>query len=431
MRKQGGRGGWGSRRLWGWGAAAVVAAVVGTCVGCNGIERRLISVMTPRYKLKEGSPSDLRPTFEGSDADRRRIFVTLVPVAKEFPEPTDIQFPPGETALMVVLQKGGVAKWVSLPDGKQGELLSVDVLTESEEGLLGLAFHPRFKENGRFFLNYVTAVDGKDTSRIEEWTVAPGSDLRTAKPQRGRVILEVGQPYQNHNAGQLAFGPDGYLYVGFGDGGFRDDPHQNGQNPKAMLGKMLRLDVDGQEDGKGYRVPKDNPFVGKDGYLPEIWALGLRNPWRYAFDSKGRLVVADVGQDAWEEIDLIDKGANYGWRLREGRRCYIPKECNPAGLTDPVYEYPHDEGQSITGGYVYEGNEVPALKGKYVFGDFVRGRLWAVDLPEKNVPGAPLLVPYTLGHWPILPTTFGRDAKGELYVADFNTSTVFAIRAAE
>jgi len=415
------------RWLIGGGLGVLTLAGVGTCVGCTGLARMAIGVMTPHYKAP-GDPSAMSPTFEGKDADRPRIAIGLVAVASGFTEPTDIQFPPGSKDLFVVLQKGGTAKWVKLPEGRYGELLTVDVLTESEEGLLGLAFHPRFRENGRFFLDYVTSVDGKDTSRIEEWRVPPGSDLTTAKPERGRVILEVRQPYQNHNAGQLAFGPDGFLYIGFGDGGFRDDPHKNGQNPKAMLGKMLRVDVDGQENGKGYRVPADNPFVQNPEYLPEIWALGLRNPWRYAFDSKGRLVVADVGQDAWEEIDLIERGANYGWRLREGRRCYLPEKCDATGLTDPIYEYPHEEGTCITGGYVYEGKAIPELRGKYVFGDFVRGKLWALDVPDKNVPGAPLAKVYSLGQWPVLPVTFGRDADGELYVADFNTTSVFAIR---
>jgi len=415
------------RRRWGWLAFGAGVVVVGSCVGCTGIMRGLFSVISPSYKV-EGDPSRLQATYEGNDAQRERIPIELAPVARGFTEPTDVQFPPGESAVMVVLEKGGTAKWVSLPGGESGAWLTVEVLTVSEEGLLGLAFHPRFRENGRFFLNYVADVDGKDTSRVEEWSIPPGSDLRQAKPTRGRVILDVRQPYPNHNAGQLAFGPDGFLYVGWGDGGLADDPHENGQDPKAMLGKMLRLDVDGQQEGKGYRVPKDNPFVNTPGYLPEIWATGLRNPWRYAFDSKGRLVVADVGQYAWEEIDLIERGANYGWKLREGRRCYLPKECRPEGLTDPIYEYPHDEGQSVTGGYVAEGDAVPALQGKYVFGDFVRGRLWALDLPERNAPGAAQAKVYTLGQWPILPSTFGRDGKGNLYVADFNNGTVFALR---
>ena len=175
-------------------------------------------------------------------------------------------------------------------------LFAVEVRTASEEGLLGLAFHPRFAENGRFFLNYVVGHEGDDVSRIAEWTHSAPSDLKGGQATERRILMSVAQPYANHNAGQLAFGPDGYLYVGWGDGGYRDDPHGNGQKPDALLGKMLRIDVDREADGRPYAIPADNPFVGKTGYRPEIWALGLRNPWRYAFDPKGRLVVADVGR---------------------------------------------------------------------------------------------------------------------------------------
>lgn len=370
-----------------------------------------------------------KPAFDEKDRARTKVAVTLAPVAKGFEQPTDIQFPPGNGSVFVVLEKEGTAKWVSTADGASGTLLAVKVLTDVEEGLLGLAFHPRFAENGRFFLNYVASVDGRDTTVIDEWRVPAGSDLRKAKPTRTGALLQVRQPYPNHNAGQLAFGPDGYLYVGLGDGGAAGDPHDNGQNMQAMLGKMLRIDVDRRDEGKGYAVPKDNPFVGRAGVLPEIWASGLRNPWRYSFDSKGRLIAADVGQNTWEEIDLLERGGNYGWRLREARHCFRPeKGCPTEGLIDPLYEYHHEEGISITGGYVYEGKRIPALAGKYVFGDYARGKLWAIDLPEKAAPGAPLAKAYALGRWDIAISTFGRDPAGELYVADFASGTIYRLQ---
>ncbi|HVE87257.1 MAG TPA: PQQ-dependent sugar dehydrogenase [Myxococcales bacterium] len=425
-------------------AAVGVVVVVATCASCQSIQRRVVAVMGDSKKYKPGEvPAErgeidgdggpaakgLRPTVDGKDARRRRIDVVLVPAARGFDSPTDVQFPPGESKLCVVLEKGGAAKWASVADGASGPLFHVDVLTESEEGLLGLVFHPRFAENGRFFLDYVAEVDGKDTTVIEEWRVTPGADLRSAKPKAEKRLLTQRQPYQNHNAGQLAFGPDGMLYIGFGDGGFANDPHGNGQNPGTWLGKMLRVDVDHPGGDRPYGIPADNPFVGKEGWKPEIYALGLRNPWRYSFDPRGRMVIADVGQDQWEEIDFLARGGNYGWNVREARHCFKPKsDCATAGLIEPLYEYGHDEGQSITGGYVYEGKSVPALAGKYLFADFTSGRVWAVELPEK-VDGA-AGEPWALGRWSMLPATFGKAADGEVYLADFGEGTVYRFRPA-
>lgn len=379
--------------------------------------------------MVRGEPSALRPTFDAVDAARPHERIGLYKVAGGFNQPTDLQFVPGSRDLFVVLEKEGTAKWVDLSGPvRSGALLQVDVLTESEEGLLGLAFHPQFARNGRFFLDYVAARPSGDTTVVEEWSVPPGSDLRTAKPVPVRVVLEVHQPYANHNGGQLVFGPDGMLYIALGDGGFRHDPHGHGQNGASLLGKILRLDVDHAPPGAGYAIPKDNPFVARDGFRPEIFALGLRNPWRFSFTPRGQLVAADVGQDTWEELDVLPSGANAGWRVREGRHCHIPEEgCTTEGLTDPVFEYDHHQGQSITGGDVMTGRLLPALSGKYVFGDFVAGRLWAVDIPKHPNPDGPLLVPTALGKWQLLPTTFGRDADGELYVADFLTGSVFLL----
>jgi len=421
-----------SRVLW-LSVAVVVLAVAATCVSCRQVGRQLIAVMGDADKYKPlplgdgGAPGAvsgaLRPVVDGKDAGRRRIEVALAPVARGFDSPTDVQFPPGERALCVVLEKGGAAKWASVADGSSGPLFSVEVLTEAEEGLLGLAFHPRFSENGRFFINYVASVGGQDTTVVEEWRVPPGADLRNARPRAERRILTQEQPYQNHNAGQLAFGPDGLLYVGFGDGGFADDPRGNGQNPKTWLGKMLRIDVDRPPAGQAYGVPADNPFAGKAGWLPEIYALGLRNPWRYMFDPKGRLVVADVGQNLWEEVTIVERGSNHGWNVREARHCFKPKEgCATAGLVDPVYEYDHEEGQSITGGYVYEGKSAPALAGKYLFADFTSGRAWALDLPERADGTAGV---WALGRWSMLPVTFGKAADGEVYLVDFGEGVIY------
>ncbi len=351
--------------------------------------------------------------------------VDLEVVARGFQENTDIQFVPGQPELAVVLQKGGTAK-VTKPSAsappnaaESHTVLSLEVQTSSELGLLGLAFHPKFEQNGLFYLNY-NPKQGKLRTRIAEWHVPP-AEITTARANERRVILEVAQPFTNHNAGQLAFGPDGFLYVGLGDGGAGGDPHDNGQNLGALLGKMLRIDIDRKDAGLEYAVPPDNPFVKTGGARPEIWAYGLRNPWRYSFDPQGRLIVADVGQNLWEEVDIVGAGENLGWRLREGRHCYEPKEgCRTEGLVEPIFEYGRDLGQSITGGYVYLGKNVPALSGRYVFGDFVTGRIWSLELPAKRA----YVEARLLGEFSRSVATFGRDGAGELYVGDFVTGEI-------
>jgi glucose/arabinose dehydrogenase len=354
-----------------------------------------------------------------------RLKVTLTKVAKGFRQTTDIQFVPGLDRVLVGLRKTGTAGWVSLADRSHGDLLKVEVLTASEEGLLGLAFHPKFVSNRRFFLNYVAQKGEPGTrqtevTRIAEWTL-PADFRAGGKAREVRTILEVEQPYPNHNAGQLAFGPDGKLYIGFGDGGSGGDPGNRAQDKGQLLGKMLRVDVDRADPGLHYAVPPDNPFVGQAGVRPEIWALGLRNPWRYSFDGKGRLWVGDVGQDKWEEVDLIEKAGNYGWNVREARHCFKPKEgCKTQGFIDPVYEYGHGgDGLSITGGYVYEGKAIPTLRGKYVFSDYGSARLYGLDPDTRQA--------LDLGRFDLIPTTFGRDARGELYVGDFGTGDIYRL----
>lgn len=366
------------------------------------------------------------PAFDGADARRPRIAVRLEPVASGFSEVTDVQFPPDDPDRMIVLEKGGRATWVRLDSGQRGPLFERAVLSSSELGLLGLAFHPRFSENGKIYVNYVPDAQPR-RSRIAALTV----DRSAWTAGDEQVLLEVEQPYANHDAGGLAFGPDGMLYVGWGDGGSGGDPQGNGQNKLSLLGSMLRLDVDQPGAETAYSVPADNPFVGDPAYRPEMFAVGLRNPWRISFTPDGRLVVADVGQNRWEEVDIVFAGANLGWNIREARSCFSPKEgCPTAGLTDPVYAYGREEGASITGGYVATGPAAPALSGAYVFGDFVSGRLWALDLsPAALAKGGDAPIS-SLGRWPLQPATFGRDSRGDLYVADFSGGQIYRIRSA-
>ncbi len=403
--------------------------------GCDGVRATVVDAMPPSYEADDaevvGAVEALSPTFSEADRTRPQVSIRLVPVVSGLTEPTDLQFLPGPAPQLVVLEKAGTARVFELSTGtERAPLFSLSVETRSEQGLLGLALHPRFVDNGLAYANHVVSspVTGGDATRVSVLRV----DLETGQAGPPETVIEVPQPYANHNAGQLAFGPDGYLYVGLGDGGWRDDPKGHGQNRTTLLGSMLRLDVDRRTQGRGYAVPSDNPFLGDPTVPPEVWALGLRNPWRYSFTPKGLLVVADVGQNTWEEVNLLEAGANLGWNAREGQSCFPPdRSCSPpgeTGLQDPIYVYSHDEGQSITGGFVYTGTSVPALQGRYIFGDFVSGRLWAISLPEPPLAPQPQLVSATaLGRFPILLSTFGQGPDGELYVADYGGGVVYRL----
>lgn len=291
---------------------------------------------------------------------------------------------------------------------------------ENEEGLLGLAFHPKYKANGEFFVFYTTSEGAPHTSVISRFRVSK-NDPNVADPKSEEVVLKLpAKPYWNHNGGTIAFGPDGMLYIAFGDGGSANDPHNNGQNLNTVLGKILRVDIDKKDAGLGYSIPKDNPFVGQSDTRGEIWALGLRNVWRMSFDREtGVLWAGDVGQDLWEEIDLIVRGGNYGWKLREGLHQFVPKNgkgdpaaLNRSDLIEPIFEYHHDLGKSITGGHVYRGNKAPALAGLYLYADYVTGKLYALkyDTAKKKVT-ANHSIPGNIK--PVL--SYGEDEQGEVY----------------
>ena len=414
-----------ARALAGAGLLLLVVATV-AYVKRDSIARRLVIALEPKHEPPDPA-APLAPRFEDHDEKRERLAIDMEVVAKGIEQPTDIQFPPGVEGHAVVLSKPGSARWLRLANGTHGELFRVQVKTDVEEGLLGLAFHPRFADNGRFFINYVVGVGDKDISRVAEWRLARAEDFARSTAEPVRILMEVEQPYANHNGGALAFGADGYLYIGWGDGGLRADPHGHGQNGETLLGSMARIDVDGSDAGLAYRIPKDNPFVGKAGFRAETWAYGLRNPWRYSFDPKGRLIVADVGQNRWEEIDIAQAGDNLGWAIREGFACFAEDEngCDRDDLVDPIFVYGRDEGVSVTGGYVYTGTRIPALRGLYVFGDFGSGRMFALRLPDDRKQR--IEQPIALGRWPIMPTTFGRDHDGELYVGEFTRGEILRI----
>lgn len=290
---------------------------------------------------------------------------------------------------------------------------------ENEEGFLGMAFHPKYKTNRQFFVFYTTTSQPHTTVISRFTTFADRPDV--ADPDSEVELLRVAHPYWNHKGGTLCFGPDGFLYIAIGDGGAGNDPHGNGQNLQTLLGKILRIDVDSQSPGLKYGIPKDNPFLNqlannKPIALPEIYCYGLRNVWRMSFDRQdGQFWIADVGQNLWEEINLGAKGANYGWNLREAKHPFAPNSTNTSsGLVEPIWEYHHDIGKSITGGNVYRGKKLPELAGHYLYADYVSGKIWALkyDAAKKAVV-ANRPIPYPGANLPVI--SFGEDEAGEVY----------------
>lgn len=304
--------------------------------------------------------------------------------------------------------------------------ISDRITAGNEMGLLGLAFHPDYSQNGYFFVYYTSEIDGPHRSLISRFRVS-NEDVDSADPESELILLEFTQPYTNHNAGQLAFGPeDGYLYIASGDGGGFGDPDNNAQDRTNLLGAILRIDVDNPDDGLNYGIPVDNPFAGNtSGYREEIYAWGLRNPWRMSFDPEtGLLWAADVGQSAFEEVNVIESGGNYGWRLMEGSQCYNPQtNCDTGDLIYPVWEYTHAGGRrSVTGGYVYRGTSFPDLYGKYIYGDYVSGQIWALEYDGE---GGPVNTDLISADFRI--SSFGTDQQGELYVIAYDENSIYRI----
>jgi glucose/arabinose dehydrogenase len=311
--------------------------------------------------------------------------------------------------------------------------LSDRIAAGGERGLLGLAFHPDYQHNRRLFVDYTRSGAGGDEGDTVVAELRASANGATLDPTTERVLLTVDQPAANHNGGQLAFGPDGYLYIGLGDGGGGGDPFGNGQNPDALLGSILRIDVDAAPaEGKAYAIPPDNPFAGGGG-APEIWAKGVRNPWRFSFDrTTSQIWIGEVGQGAYEEIDRAPAetgGLNYGWPILEGNHCYESATCvPPAGYQPPITEYSHADGCSVTGGYVYRGTEQPGLGGFYLFGDYCSGNLWAIRA-DAAAPAGGIVTPQLLLATGLAISSFGEDAAGELFLADLNGGSIYRITA--
>lgn len=366
---------------------------------------------------------DAGKKIEGTNIQLVRVFPAL-----SFSQPVALVSAPGTPGRFYVVEQGG--KMFSFPNDatttEKLEVLDISgrIRSGGELGLLGLAFHPNFAQNRYLYVNYTEPrSQGSSQSRtvISRFTLGQDGRVDTGTELR---LLEVNQPFSNHNGGDLAFGPDGYLYIALGDGGSGGDPQGNAQNRSVLLGKILRIDVDQQVGVLNYAIPSSNPYSGNTaGYREEIFAYGLRNPFRFAFDTTtGKLWAGDVGQNAVEEIDVIEAGGNYGWNRMEGTSCYPPNSnCDRTGLTLPVTDYRQTLGKSVIGGRVYRGSALPTLRGWYLFGDFVSGRIFA-HLPGSGNKNQTLL------ESGLLISSFGHDQTNELYVVSYGDGALYQIK---
>jgi glucose/arabinose dehydrogenase len=347
----------------------------------------------------------------------------------KFEMPVELTSPSDDTdRIFVIAQKGKIYVFTNKADVKKaGVFLDIEKQVDSggEKGLLGLAFHPNFKSNGFFYVNYTRSSPLETV--VSRFKVS-GDNPNIADPASEKILLTFAQPYSNHNGGKVAFGKDGYLYISAGDGGSGGDPQNNGQNRKSMLGKILRIDVDKPAGNKMYGIPADNPYKGnKENYREEIFAYGLRNVWRFNFDYKtGLLWAGDVGQNKIEEIDIVENGGNYGWRIMEAEECFEPRNCDKQNYKRPIWSYRQSgsTGKSVTGGYVCHDKNLPELEGKYVYGDYVSGNIWAITYDGKKVIKNDLIARLSDGL-----SSFGEDSKRNLYVLAYSEGKIFKLES--
>jgi len=359
------------------------------------------------------------------------IAVNRIATRLTFSFPVGMYQAPHDNTRWYVIEQGGIVKsFQNVADpGSTTTVVNITDRVEccGEAGLLGLAFHPDFPHTPIVYLSYTRVGPNGNTpliSYISEFKTTDGG--QTLDPNSERPILTLNQPYTNHNGGNIAFGPDGYLYIGFGDGGDGGDPQNHAQNVNDLLGSMLRIDINVAPPAT-YRIPPDNPFAGNASCVgtsgcPETYAWGLRNPWRWSFDSvTGTLWAGDVGQDNWEEIDVIAKGKNYGWRCYEGQVAYNTSGCGPmSNYTFPIAVYSHSLGFAVTGGYVYHGTRIPELRGVYLYGDYGTGRIWGIDANREPLPNVLIDTPRAI-------SSFAQDQSGEVYLVDYNAGGLYRI----
>jgi len=397
-------------------SAAVIAEEAATAVADNATA--VAEVATAGAAPASTPEADSTPTTGAPGRtgpfDPNTFTLTLAEVTAGLAEPVHVTHAGDGSGRLFVIERGGTIRLV-----RDGALLPAPFLDitdrvgsrSSEQGLLSVAFHPRYRETGRLFVNY---TDRQGDTVISELRVSDDADR--ADPASEKVLLQIDQPAANHNGGQLAFGPDGYLYIGMGDGGGANDQFRNGQNRESLLGKILRIDVD---NGDPYAIPADNPFVNQAGTRPEIWAIGMRNPWRFSFDREtGDLYIGDVGQNSWEEVSFQPAasggGENYGWPITEGTHCFEPREgCDTAGLTLPVHDYTQQLGCTIVAGYRYRGTAVPDLADAFIYADYCSGRMWALTQGSDGSWTNHDLIEAERGI-----SSFGEDESGELYLVN-------------
>ena len=358
------------------------------------------------------------------DMDVRQVFSAVA-----FHEPLFLTHAGDGSDRIFVVERSGIIKVFPNRDDVDEAKVFLDISEQTndekgEMGLLGLAFHPQYADNGQFYVYYTRGALGELISRLSEYRVAV-DDRDRADPASERVIMEVEQPSENHNGGSIAFGPDGLLYWGLGDGSPRLDSFHTAQNLESVLGAIVRIDVDGSTGGLPYAIPSDNPLTGNEnGWREELWAWGLRNPWRFSFDrTTGTLWVGDVGQDLWEEVDIVEKGGNYGWSIIEGLHCFSPKEdCDEEGLIPPVVEFGRELGSSVIGGYVYRGPRLLRLQGTYVYGDFGSRNIWGLRYAEGRVQEHA-----QIARSPSNISSFGEDEAGEVYVVNVIANSIYVL----
>jgi glucose/arabinose dehydrogenase len=379
---------------------------------------------------------------EQNSADTRRLPKLTTGVAfpnLRFDRPVALAYPADDSGLLFVVEQHQAKIW-SFPN--QADTTDKQLFLElpdpihrgNEEGLLGLAFHPRYRENGQFFVYYSANDAGKRRSVVSRFQVSHENARKADPSSEQRIWVSADDPFENHNGGTIAFGPDGYLYITLGDGGLADDPLSTGQNPGDWFASILRIDVDHPSDGKPYGIPADNPARKSRTHAhwaPEVYCIGLRNVWKFSFDRKtGELWAGDVGQNLWEMVHRIKSGGNYGWSIREGFHPFQPQRRQRADrasrIQPPIVEYPHapsarrsDSGLSITGGYVYRGQALPELEGVYVYGDFETGRIWGLRYQDGKVLAGGELI--DVAQQPKLNiASFAEDREGELYILAFD-----------
>jgi glucose/arabinose dehydrogenase len=400
--------------LKGWRLA--IAGIIGVGVGLLvGVPLRAV-VADYLYMPGDSTAQTLEPNFT---VDKQLV-------ADGFELPVYVTHAGDGSGRIFVVEKRGRIRII-----KEGEVVETPYLditsivgsSGNEQGFLSFAFHPDYKNNGLFYVSY---NDKEGDTVIARYQVS-SDDPDVADPDSGKQILFQEQPYPNHNGGLIKFGPDGYLYIGLGDGGSGGDPQENGQNRKSLLGKILRIDVN---NGDPYSIPDDNPFANGQEGAPEVWSYGLRNPWRFSFDrATGDMYIGDVGQNVIEEIDFQPAGQgglNFGWNIMEASSCYPPNQdtCTKNGLILPIAEYTHRMGNSVTGGYVYNGAQFPEMQGYYLYGDFSSSRLWALKQTSEGV--------FEVAELPMLDiglSSFGEDEAGELYVTDYYDGGVYQLIA--